>query len=230
MDALREKISDLFPRRQQPKLKQDEGPRSEAEGITLPSEPQIDTPLYPRSEKLPPLTKDPLNPLVPREEPSSSDRRARQTKEEEKRKAPLDIDYEMEFINFVDRNAPKGFSKRFMEVLPYLELSFLSWPTFWAWRGYNWQFKRNSEKLGVYIHRTYQQAKAMQFCILATGLLAVSMARPSGQAPLQLSKTLHEKSHSPPEAVPLAQANDGLPGCSEQCQGEVPELPGEAQE
>lgn len=155
MDALREKFSELFPRRQQPKLKPGEGSRGATEGIRLPTEPQIDTPLYPSTERPPPQFQDPLNPpLLPREAPSSSDRRARQLKEEEdKRRAPLDIDYEMEFINFVDRNAPKGFSRRLMEVLPYLELSFLSWPTFWAWRGYNWQFKRNSEKLGVYIHR-----------------------------------------------------------------------------
>ncbi|XP_017108574.3 uncharacterized protein [Drosophila bipectinata] len=222
MDTLRKKFAELFPQQQQQsKLKPEEGSRTDAEGIRLPTEPQIDPSLYPKWSSPSPQEKDPL---YPREAPSNRHRRDRQLKEEQQKKAPLDIDYQMEFINFVDRNAPKGFSKRFMEVLPYLELSFLSWPTFWLWRGYNWQFKRNSEKLGVYIHRTYQQAKAMQFCILATGLLAVSMNRSAAQVPLQINKMDHDIANPTPESVPLAQANDGPPGFCGQCEGEGPEV------
>ncbi|XP_052847500.1 uncharacterized protein LOC128259252 [Drosophila gunungcola] len=95
--------------------------------------------------------------------------------------------YELEFVDFVDRNAPKGLSKKLMEMLPYLKISFLSWPAFWFWRGYNWQSKRKTERIGLYIQRTYQQAKLMQLAILATGLLTVSMGQPAG-LPIHLHK------------------------------------------
>ncbi|EDV50302.2 uncharacterized protein LOC6546523 [Drosophila erecta] len=90
------------------------------------------------------------------------------------------INYELEFVNFLDRNAPQGLSKKIMDIMPYLEVSFLSWPAFWIWRGYNWQSKRKTERIGFYIQKTYQQAKLMQLAILATGLFTISMGRPAG--------------------------------------------------
>ncbi|KAH8235048.1 hypothetical protein KR032_008090, partial [Drosophila birchii] len=87
------------------------------------------------------------------------------------------FDYEVEFVEFLDRNTPKGLSKKFMDMLPYLEISFLSWPAYWIYRGYNWQYKRNTERISVYIQRTYQQAKLMQVAILATGAFAVAISR-----------------------------------------------------
>jgi len=63
------------------------------------------------------------------------------------------INYELEFVDFVERNAPKGFSKKIMDMMPYLQVSFLSWPAFWFWRGYNWQSKRKTERIGLYIQR-----------------------------------------------------------------------------
>ncbi|XP_017070786.1 uncharacterized protein LOC108107692 [Drosophila eugracilis] len=101
------------------------------------------------------------------------------------------INYEMEFVDFVDRNAPKGMSKKIMEMLPYLQVSFLSWPAFWFWRGYNWQYKRRTERIGFYIQRTYQQAKLMQLAIIAAGLLTVSMGRPAG-IPIELQTVKNE--------------------------------------
>ncbi|KAH8350004.1 hypothetical protein KR084_011199 [Drosophila pseudotakahashii] len=105
-------------------------------------------------------------------------------------KAPA-LNYELEFVDFVDRNAPKGLSKKIMDMLPYLQVSFLSWPAFWIWRGYNWQSKRNTERIALYIQRTYQQAKLMQFAILATGLLTVSMGQTAG-LPIKLEKVHHK--------------------------------------
>ncbi|XP_017011603.2 uncharacterized protein [Drosophila takahashii] len=107
-------------------------------------------------------------------------------------KAPP-LNYELEFVDFVDRNAPKGFSKKIMDMLPYLQVSFLSWPAFWIWRGYNWQSKRKTERIALYIQRTYQQAKLMQFAILATGFLTVSMGQTAG-FPIKLEKVHHDKS------------------------------------
>ncbi|XP_016964916.1 uncharacterized protein LOC108034507 [Drosophila biarmipes] len=102
------------------------------------------------------------------------------------------INYELEFVDFVERNAPKGFSKKIMDMLPYLQASFLSWPAFWLWRGYNWQSKRKTERIGLYIQRTYQQAKLMQLAILATGLLTVSMGQTAG-IPIKLETVDHNK-------------------------------------
>ncbi|KMY97115.1 uncharacterized protein LOC6736490 [Drosophila simulans] len=90
------------------------------------------------------------------------------------------LNYELEFVNFVDRNAPQGLSKKLMDIMPYLEVSFLSWPAFWIWRGYNWQSARKTERIAFYIQRTYQQAKLMQLAILTTGLFTISMGRPAG--------------------------------------------------
>uniref|UniRef100_A0A6P4G0E4 Uncharacterized protein LOC108052883 n=1 Tax=Drosophila rhopaloa TaxID=1041015 RepID=A0A6P4G0E4_DRORH len=108
-----------------------------------------------------------------------------------KRQPP--INYELEFVDFMDRNAPKGLSKKLMDMLPYLKMSFLSWPAFWFWRGYNWHSQRKTERIGLYIQRTYQQAKLMQLAILATGLLTVSMGHPAG-LPIQLQKMQYNKS------------------------------------
>ncbi|KAH8373926.1 hypothetical protein KR200_000522, partial [Drosophila serrata] len=88
-----------------------------------------------------------------------------------------DFNYQLEFVDFLDRHSPKGLSKKFMDMLPYLEISFLSWPAYWIYRGFNWQNKRNTERISVYIQRTYQQAKFMQVAILATGAFVVSMSR-----------------------------------------------------
>jgi len=63
------------------------------------------------------------------------------------------LNYELEFVDFVDRNAPQGLSKKIIDILPYLEVSFLSWPAFWIWRGYNWQSARKTERIAFYIQR-----------------------------------------------------------------------------
>lgn len=64
-----------------------------------------------------------------------------------------DFSYQLEFVDFVDRNAPKGLSKKLVDLFPYLEVSFISWPAYWFYRGYNWQYRRNTERIGVYIQR-----------------------------------------------------------------------------
>ncbi|KAH8262038.1 hypothetical protein KR038_008024 [Drosophila bunnanda] len=101
------------------------------------------------------------------------------------------FDYQMEFVDFLDRNSPKGLSKKFMDMLPYMEISFLSWPAYWIYRGYNWQHSRNTERISVYIQRTYQQAKFMQVAILATGAFVVSISR----SPFQIQKIEHKISN-----------------------------------
>ncbi|XP_017057731.1 uncharacterized protein LOC108099007 [Drosophila ficusphila] len=102
------------------------------------------------------------------------------------------INYEFEFVDFVDRNAPRGMSKKLLEMLPYLEVSFLSWPAFWFWRGYNWHAQRKTERIAIYIQRTYQQAKLMQLAILAAGLCTVSMGHSAGM-PIQVQKVNQEE-------------------------------------
>ncbi|XP_039485380.1 uncharacterized protein LOC120447840 [Drosophila santomea] len=107
------------------------------------------------------------------------------------------INYELEFVDFVDRNAPQGLSKKLMDILPYLKVSFLSWPAFWLWRGYNWQSKRKTERISFYIQRTYQQARLMQLAILATGLFTISMGRPAG-LPIEMH-TVHNNQDETPD-------------------------------
>ncbi|ALC42952.1 CG32298, partial [Drosophila busckii] len=80
------------------------------------------------------------------------------------------INYKMEFINFIEHNAPQGFAQKLNDMLPYLGLSFISWPTYWLWRSFRWHEKRRSERIALYIQRTFQHAKLMQLAILATGL------------------------------------------------------------
>lgn len=63
------------------------------------------------------------------------------------------INYEMEFVDFIDRNAPQGFGQKLESMLPYLGLSFVTWPGYWVWRGYQWQTKRRTERIGMYIQR-----------------------------------------------------------------------------
>ncbi|EDW57104.1 uncharacterized protein [Drosophila virilis] len=100
------------------------------------------------------------------------------------------INYEMEFVDFIDRNAPQGFGQKLESMLPYLGLSFVTWPGYWVWRGYQWQTKRRTERIGMYIQRTFQHAKLMQVAILSLGLLMATSARSSSE-PLEV----HEVSY-----------------------------------
>ncbi|KAH8379573.1 hypothetical protein KR009_005781, partial [Drosophila setifemur] len=150
MDTFRQKVSNWFGKAQQEQLHSAtqtkvEESSSENPGI-LGSEGLNYIDHFIQSENPPSNNNEPMEPnKIP-----APDQRLRPFKEVN---TPLDIDYEMEFIDFMNRNAPKGFSKRFMDMLPYLELSLLTWPTYWLWRGYNWQSKRNTEQLGVYIQK-----------------------------------------------------------------------------
>ncbi|XP_033241119.1 uncharacterized protein [Drosophila pseudoobscura] len=90
------------------------------------------------------------------------------------------IDYQLEFVNFVERNSPRGFPQKLNDMLPYLGTGFVAWPSFWMWRGYQWQQKRNTERIVFYIQRTYQQAKLLQVAILATGLMMSFTGHHSG--------------------------------------------------
>ncbi|EDW78810.1 uncharacterized protein Dwil_GK12511 [Drosophila willistoni] len=89
---------------------------------------------------------------------------------------PVLIDYNKEFVKFIDQHTPKGFSQKLEEMVPYLGASFISWPTYWLYRGIHWQQKRNTERIGLYIQRTFQHAKMLQLVILATGLLMATTA------------------------------------------------------
>lgn len=89
------------------------------------------------------------------------------------------INYRLEFLNFIDRNGPQGFSQKFQNLLPYLALGFVTWPSYWLYRGYHWQTRRRTERIGLYIQRTFQHAKLMQLTILAVGFFMANMPRPS---------------------------------------------------
>ncbi|BFF99001.1 uncharacterized protein DMAD_07009 [Drosophila madeirensis] len=90
------------------------------------------------------------------------------------------IDYQLEFVNFVERNTPKGFPQKLNDMLPYMAAGFVAWPAFWLYRGYQWQHKRNTERIGFYIQRTHQQAKLIQVAILAAGLMMAFTGHHSG--------------------------------------------------
>ncbi|XP_064539400.1 uncharacterized protein LOC135429124 [Drosophila montana] len=100
------------------------------------------------------------------------------------------ISYNMQFVDFIDRNAPPGFAQKLESMWPYLGLSFVTWPSYWVWRGYQWQTKRRTERIGMYIQRTFQHAKLMQVAILSLGLLMATSARASSE-PLEV----HEVSY-----------------------------------
>lgn len=63
------------------------------------------------------------------------------------------IDYEMEFVDFINRNTPPGFGIKLQKMMPYLGASFVAWPSYWMWRGFNWQTRRRTERIGMYIQR-----------------------------------------------------------------------------
>jgi len=63
------------------------------------------------------------------------------------------INYRLEFLNFIDRNGPQGFSQKFQNLLPYLALGFVTWPSYWLYRGYHWQTRRRTERIALYIQR-----------------------------------------------------------------------------
>ncbi|KAH8296571.1 hypothetical protein KR054_008069, partial [Drosophila jambulina] len=153
MDTLRQKISELFTT---PTTKSESTPESKTE-----SKPES------KSEEIT------LGPITSGDLPVPELKRKQFTEEP----SVDNYSYELEFVDFLDRNAPKGLSKKIMDMLPYLQLSLLSWPAYWVYRGYNWQHRRNTERISVYIQRTYQQAKLMQVAILATGAFAVTMSR-----------------------------------------------------
>ncbi|XP_034659234.1 uncharacterized protein LOC117895593 [Drosophila subobscura] len=90
------------------------------------------------------------------------------------------IDYQLEFVNFVERNTPKGFPQKLNDMLPYMAAGFVAWPAYWLYRGYQWQHKRNTERIGFYIQRTHQQAKLIQVAILAAGLMMAFTGHHSG--------------------------------------------------
>ncbi|SPP87613.1 uncharacterized protein LOC117588915 [Drosophila guanche] len=90
------------------------------------------------------------------------------------------IDYQLEFVNFVERNTPKGFPQKLNDMLPYMAVGFVAWPAYWLYRGYQWQHKRNTERIGFYIQRTHQQAKLIQVAILAAGLMMAFTGHHSG--------------------------------------------------
>ncbi|KAM8710334.1 hypothetical protein ACLKA7_017033 [Drosophila subpalustris] len=92
------------------------------------------------------------------------------------------IDYHVELLNFIDRNAPQGLSQKFENLLPYLALGFVTWPSYWLWRGYQWQARRRTERIGLYIQRTFQHAKLMQLAILTVGFFMANVPRPSNSA------------------------------------------------
>uniref|UniRef100_A0A1B0G7A9 Uncharacterized protein n=1 Tax=Glossina morsitans morsitans TaxID=37546 RepID=A0A1B0G7A9_GLOMM len=45
------------------------------------------------------------------------------------------------------------------------------WPSYWLYRGLDWGYRRQYVHLPVYIHRTYLQAKIIQYGIISLGLL-----------------------------------------------------------
>ncbi|KAH8365974.1 hypothetical protein KR093_007771 [Drosophila rubida] len=92
------------------------------------------------------------------------------------------INYEVEFLNFIERNAPPGFTPKFQSLFPYLTLGFFTWPSYWLWRGYQWQSRRRTERIGVYIQRTFQHAKLMQVAILAVGFFMASAQTSDGSS------------------------------------------------
>ncbi|XP_034483230.1 uncharacterized protein LOC117788553 [Drosophila innubila] len=92
------------------------------------------------------------------------------------------INYHVEFLNFIDRNAPQGFSQKFENLLPYLALGLVTWPSYWLWRGYQWQTRRRTERIGLYIQRTFQHAKLMQLAILTVGFFMANVPRSSSSA------------------------------------------------
>ncbi|EDV95534.1 GH15759 [Drosophila grimshawi] len=102
------------------------------------------------------------------------------------------VDYHTEFTNFINRNAPQGFAPKLHNMLPYLGISFVAWPSYWIWRGIHWQTRRRSERIGLYIHRTFQHAKLMQVVILGIGLLMASSAGGSSE-----SLDVHEVAYAP---------------------------------
>ncbi|XP_022212283.2 uncharacterized protein LOC111067501 isoform X1 [Drosophila obscura] len=90
------------------------------------------------------------------------------------------IDYNLEFVHFVEKNSPKGFPQKLNDMLPYMGAGFVAWPSYWMWRGFQWQHKKQTERIGFYIQRTYQQAKLIQVAILATGLIMAFTGHHSG--------------------------------------------------
>ncbi|XP_051860650.1 uncharacterized protein LOC127565565 [Drosophila albomicans] len=84
------------------------------------------------------------------------------------------INYQVEFLNFIERNTPSGFANKFQHLVPYLALGFVTWPSYWLWRGYQWESRRRTERIGLYIQRTFQHAKLMQVAILTVGFLMAS--------------------------------------------------------
>ncbi|EDW17633.1 uncharacterized protein LOC6581427 [Drosophila mojavensis] len=104
---------------------------------------------------------------------------------------PAPINYEMEFVDFINRNTPPGFGNKLQQMLPYLGVSFIAWPTYWMWRGFHWQSRRGSERIGMYIQRTFQHAKLMQVAILSLGLIMATTTQ-SGTEQLDV----HEVSYN----------------------------------
>ncbi|XP_030386015.1 uncharacterized protein LOC115632878 isoform X2 [Scaptodrosophila lebanonensis] len=92
---------------------------------------------------------------------------------------PPAMNYELQFVDFMNRNGPQGFAQKLHTMLPFLGVSFIAWPTFWLYRGYSWQQYRSIERIEAYIHRTFQHAKFMQVAIITAGLLLATMKKPT---------------------------------------------------
>ncbi|KAI9588672.1 hypothetical protein GQX74_004517 [Glossina fuscipes] len=79
--------------------------------------------------------------------------------------------YAAHFHEFLNNNFPSDFEHKLREVRPYIFTSFIMWPSYWLYRGLDWGYRRQYVHLPVYIHRTYLQAKIIQYGIISLGLL-----------------------------------------------------------
>ncbi|KAH8304669.1 hypothetical protein KR059_003240, partial [Drosophila kikkawai] len=144
MDTLRQSISQFFNKSK---------PKS-VEVQTEPKSVEIQTEPKPKDSK---TEKDSLEPITSGDLPTPEIKIKKFSTEPN----VADFNYEMEFVDFLDRNSPKGLSKKLIDMLPYLEIGFFSWPAYWLYRGYNWQHRRNTERISFYIQRVRANSKML---------------------------------------------------------------------